>query len=64
MYNLKDVAVDLGNGSDFDGEWMFMLSDGTVITFWDLVIEDEADEQTAKSFGWTTSDINALRVYE
>lgn len=61
VYNLKDISVDLGNGSNFEGEWLFMLDNGEIITFWDLAIEDDEDEQAAINFGWTEEDIKFLK---
>lgn len=60
--NFKHVMVDLGNGSDWDGEWMYMLEDGTPIPSWALFVEDEADEKAAKSFGWSEEEINNIRA--
>ena len=56
--------VDLGNGSCFDGEWMYMLDDrnGTVVPSWQLIVEDEEDERVARSFGWSDEEINNIRV--
>lgn len=59
--NFKFVSVDLGNGSCFDGEWMYMLDDGTAVPSWALVIEDDEDERAARSFGWSEEEINSLK---
>lgn len=63
VYNFKHVSVDLGNGNDFDGEWLYMLDDrnGTVVSSWDLIIEDDEDERAARYFGWTEEEINRLK---
>lgn len=59
--NFKYVSVFLGNGSCYNDEWMYMLDDGTVVPSWALVIEDEADEKAARSFGWSEEEINYIR---
>lgn len=60
MTNFKRVSVDLGNGSDYDGEWMYMLDDGTVVYSWQLIIEDNADYKAAKAFGWSEEEIKNI----
>lgn len=61
-YNFKNVDVDLGNGSCFEGEWMYMLKNGKVVCSWELIVADEEDYQAAKSFGWTDDEINDIRI--
>lgn len=65
MANFKHVSVDLGNGSAFDGEWMYMLDDGTVVYSWQLTIEDNKDYKAAKDFGWSEDEIKNIddRLY-
>lgn len=64
-YNFKHASVDLGSMSVFDGEWLFMLDDakGTVVPIWCLFIEDNEDEQVAKSFGLDEMTIDHLKEW-
>ena len=60
MVNFKRVDVDLGTPADYDGEWMYMLDDGTVIYSWQLIIEDNKDYKAAKEFGWSEEEIKNI----
>ena len=60
MVNFKRVSVDLGTPSDYGGEWMYMLDDGTVVYSWQLIIEDNKDYRAAKAFGWSAEEIKNI----
>lgn len=60
MYNFKRVMADVSS----DGEWLYMLDDeeGTVVDSCELVIEDEEDEEVARYYDWTDSEIEYIKM--
>jgi hypothetical protein len=60
MVKFKYVLCDVSSND----EWLYMLDDelGTVVSSWELIVEDDEDEKAARSFGWSEEEIRNIDV--
>jgi hypothetical protein len=60
MVKFKYVLCDVSAND----EWLYMLDDelGTVVSSWELIVEDDEDEKAARAFGWSEEEIRNIDV--